>query len=382
MRAKLDKLTGNLRESDLPSGVDLPAMQQQAHRHDNKSVLDKFSESDGKLLFDGAAVGGGDSVATQTENGLMSAADKVKLDGLGGAATQTENGLMSAADKTKLDKFAEQDGELTFNGQPVGGGTVDSAAWEDVTGKPSTFPPETHQHAISDVTGLQDALGSVATQTENGLMSAADKVKLDGLGGVATQTANGLMSKEDKTKLDGLGGVATQTANGLMSKEDKTKLDGLVQAQIGSIALFSGSSIPTGYLLCDGSALSREVYAELFSAIGTTWGAGDGENTFNIPDLRGKFIRGCGGNAAPLGTEQSEGLPDATGWFKVRYGTVSEVDYAAFSLMQAETTTSTTYPGQQPSAKMSFSLSGANPIYGSSNHVTPLNNSVNFIIKY
>nr|DAM72246.1 MAG TPA: hypothetical protein [Caudoviricetes sp.] len=60
MRAKLDKLTGNLRESDLPSGVDLPAMQQQAHRHDNKSVLDKIGEADGKLLFDGVAVGGGE----------------------------------------------------------------------------------------------------------------------------------------------------------------------------------------------------------------------------------------------------------------------------------------------------------------------------------
>ena len=60
MRAKLDKLTGNLRESDLPSGVDLPAMQQQAHRHDNKSVLDKLSEADGQLLFDGSAVGGGE----------------------------------------------------------------------------------------------------------------------------------------------------------------------------------------------------------------------------------------------------------------------------------------------------------------------------------
>lgn len=60
MRAKLDKLTGNLRESDLPSGVDLPAMQQQAHRHDNKSVLDKIGEADGQLLFDGVAVGGGE----------------------------------------------------------------------------------------------------------------------------------------------------------------------------------------------------------------------------------------------------------------------------------------------------------------------------------
>lgn len=151
---------------------------------------------------------------------------------------------------------------------------------------------------------------------------------------------------------------------------------------VGSISLFAGAALPEGYLLCDGAELSREVYAELFSAIGTTWGEGDGENTFNIPDLRGKFIRGCGGNAAPLGTEQSEGLPDATGWFKVRYGTVSEVDGAAFSLMQAETATSTTYPGQQPSAKMSFSLSGANPIFGASSHVTPENCALNVIIKY
>ena len=190
------------------------------------------------------------------------------------------------------------------------------------------------------------------------------------------------MSAADKVKLDGLGGVATQTENGLMSAADKVNLDVLVQAQIGSIALFSGSSIPTGYLLCDGSALSREVYAELFDAIGTTWGVGDGETTFNIPDLRGKFIRGCGGNATPLGTEQPEGLPDVTGWLKARYGVISEVDNAAFKFAQAETNSSTSYPGQQPSAKLTFSLSGANPIYGSSNHVTPTNNSVNFIIKY
>ena len=215
MRAKLDKLTGNLRESDLPSGVDLPAMQQQAHRHDNKSVLDKIGEADGQLLFDGAAVGGGEgggsgdmlaSVYDTNGDGKVDAADTADSVGTTTAA-QVADAVRKAhehSNKTTLDKFAEQDGALTFNGQPVGGGTADSVAWENVTGKPSTFPPETHQHAISDVTGLQDALDSVATQTENGLMSAADKVKLDGLGGVATQTENGLMSKEDKAKLDGI----------------------------------------------------------------------------------------------------------------------------------------------------------------------------------
>ena len=54
------------------------------------------------------------------------------------------------------------------------------------------------------------------------------------------------------------------------------------------------SSAPTGWLACDGSAVSRSTYATLFSAIGTTWGTGDGSSTFNVPDLRGAYLRGTG----------------------------------------------------------------------------------------
>ena len=382
MRAKLDKLTGNLRESDLPSGVDLPAMQQQAHRHDNKSVLDKIGEADGQLLFDGVAVGGGDSVATQTENGLMSAADKTKLDGLGGVATQSANGLMSKEDKTKLDKFGEADGALTFNGQPVGGGTADSVAWENVTGKPSTFPPSTHQHAISDVTGLQDVLGGVATQTENGLMSAADKVKLDGLGGAATQSANGLMSAADKVKLDGLGGVATQTENGLMSAADKVNLDVLVQAQIGSIALFSGSSIPTGYLLCDGSALSRTVYAELFDAIGTAWGEGDGSTTFNLPDLTDKTV--WGGDSEAVGGYKEAGLPNVTGQFRGLYPSSGSDDstYGSFSFNGWGGNYLSGTSGSPREAAINFNAARSNAIFGKTTTVQPPAAVIQFCIKY
>ena len=64
---------------------------------------------------------------------------------------------------------------------------------------------------------------------------------------------------------------------------------------IGTITVWSGASsnIPDGYRLCDGSFLSRTDYSALFSAIGTTNGAGDGSSTFNIPDLRDKFIVGA-----------------------------------------------------------------------------------------
>lgn len=59
----------------------------------------------------------------------------------------------------------------------------------------------------------------------------------------------------------------------------------------GMISFFANSSPPSGWLRCDGSAVSRTTYSDLFAAIGTLYGAGDGSTTFNIPDLRGEFIR-------------------------------------------------------------------------------------------
>lgn len=60
----------------------------------------------------------------------------------------------------------------------------------------------------------------------------------------------------------------------------------------GSMVMFAGSSAPNGWLICDGSAVSRETYSSLFNAIGTTYGAGDGNTTFNLPDLSGKVLIG------------------------------------------------------------------------------------------
>lgn len=61
----------------------------------------------------------------------------------------------------------------------------------------------------------------------------------------------------------------------------------------GTIIAFGGTTAPAGYLSCDGSAVSRTTYADLFAAIGTTWGNPD-NSTFNVPDLRGAFLRGTG----------------------------------------------------------------------------------------
>lgn len=64
----------------------------------------------------------------------------------------------------------------------------------------------------------------------------------------------------------------------------------------GSIMAFGGASVPSGWLLCDGSTVSRAVYPNLFAAIGSAWGRGDGSTTFVLPDLRGLFLRGVNGS--------------------------------------------------------------------------------------
>jgi microcystin-dependent protein len=60
----------------------------------------------------------------------------------------------------------------------------------------------------------------------------------------------------------------------------------------GSIVAFGGNVAPSGWLLCDGSAVSRTAFPDLFTTIGTRWGIGDGATTFNVPDLRGRFSGG------------------------------------------------------------------------------------------
>jgi phage-related tail fiber protein len=82
--------------------------------------------------------------------------------------------------------------------------------------------------------------------------------------------------------------VADATASG--HAVNKAQLDEYVPA--GKVAYFAMSTAPAGYLKCNGAEISRETYANLFAAIGTTFGAGDESTTFNLPDLRGEFIRG------------------------------------------------------------------------------------------
>jgi microcystin-dependent protein len=88
----------------------------------------------------------------------------------------------------------------------------------------------------------------------------------------------------------------------------------------GAIMSYAGSTAPTGWLLCDGSAVSRTTYAALFTAISTTYGAGDGSTTFNLPDTRGRTVVGAG-----QGTGLSNRLVGAVGGEETHQLTIAEL---------------------------------------------------------
>lgn len=90
----------------------------------------------------------------------------------------------------------------------------------------------------------------------------------------------------------------------------------------GSVHYFAMQTAPEGYLVANGALVSRTVYARLFSAIGTTFGEGDGGSTFQLPDLRGEFLRGwdAGKNLDPergFGTAQGDAIRNITGTIQV-----------------------------------------------------------------
>ena len=72
------------------------------------------------------------------------------------------------------------------------------------------------------------------------------------------------------------------------------------RSEVGTIKPWGKTTAPSGYLLCDGSAVSRTTYAELFVVLSTTYGIGDGSLTFNVPQLQGKTPQGYDGNTYNL----------------------------------------------------------------------------------
>ena len=138
---------------------------------------------------------------------------------------------------------------------------------------------------------------------------------------------------------------------------------------IGEIIGFPGNSAPKGTLICDGSEISREAYSELFAVIGTNNGEGDGTTTFNIPDLRDKWIKYYGTENS-VGEVLAEGLPNITGLLSAIYSATRGQYSGALSMVAQSSGAPSTTSGAG-SVGINFDASVSNAIYGSSTHVTP-----------
>ncbi len=163
----------------------------------------------------------------------------------------------------------------------------------------------------------------------------------------------------------------------------KTLLANINQGfKIGDIKASVKNANHDNWFLCNGQAISRVTYADLFALIGTKFGTGDGTSTFNLPDYRGKFLRGLGGDSASdIYKTQAEGLPNISGnVLQYRNAQTLITDgafYAENSSFNAEGT-----GGDTPLVKaIKFDASRSSKIYGASSHVTPINQAVNYFIK-
>lgn len=152
-------------------------------------------------------------------------------------------------------------------------------------------------------------------------------------------------------------------------------------APIGAIMPYGGATAPSGWFLCQGQAVSRTTYAELFAVIGTAFGTGDGSTTFNLPDFRGEFLRGAGtnshsgqGSGGSVGEHQdATRIPD---FYVAGNGSfiVSPAEDSLWHTTDAQATLTTGYK--------TVSLGGTGTTNIPSHYSTrPTNTSVNYIIK-
>lgn len=147
----------------------------------------------------------------------------------------------------------------------------------------------------------------------------------------------------------------------------------------GAICFFATTAIPTGWLLCNGSNVSRTEYAALFAAIGTKFGAGDGKTTFTLPNLDERFIEGTT-DTAKVGQYLEAGLPNITGSFATDIEVASTTSGAFF--YRGDTDLTTGAANDRYGGVIVFEASRSCLLYGISETVQPSALQVLACIKF
>lgn len=185
---------------------------------------------------------------------------------------------------------------------------------------------------------------------------------------------------EAKTYVDGFMPSVSGKAGKFLTN-DGSSASWAVAVPIGTIEYYGGSYAPSGWLVCDGSAISRTTYADLFSAIGDIYGEGDGETTFNLPDLIDKFPQGN----TTVGTVKTAGLPNITGAVWDGSGRLGNTGGSSGALGYETGYTTNFGDGANSSThiiSIYINASKSNSIYGNSTTVQPPALTLLPVIKY
>ena len=149
---------------------------------------------------------------------------------------------------------------------------------------------------------------------------------------------------------------------------------------VGMILPYLGSTIPDGYLLCDGSEVRVADFEDLYDVIGTTHGSSD-STKFNLPDLRNKTLWGVG--EYDLGEEVPSGLPNIKGQFRLSGTEGSSAVSGAFSAGTKGGSYGKGHTESSSNPLMKFDASAYNPIYSDDClNVQPPSIAIQFIVKY
>ena len=178
-----------------------------------------------------------------------------------------------------------------------------------------------------------------------------------------------------------------RSVNGVNADKNGNVQLGNLGVITGKIEWFAFNKAPDGYLVCNGASVSRTTYANLFAVIGTTFGSGNGSTTFNLPDLRDRYIIGANTNA--LGTKIAEQLPNIKGGLEsdpyghLLAGSDSARQSGAITYIEKRISSGSVEAGSDSNVT-SFTLDAhnSNSIYTDGGHVYPLSLALLPCIKY
>jgi microcystin-dependent protein len=285
------------------------------------------------VSFDAAVTTG--NVLLQTNSGNITLST---VSGTGAINLQSNNGDVNVT-ATDIDINATTGGMLIRTGT----GAIDVHAKANLdlhadTGDVDIYATDLAIYSTSGVVGITGAAGAGFQTTDGNLtvlaggsantlfLSSEGETIITSQAGDLILNANSssynlTMKVNNSTKLNMNTTTTTHSQNVQMNNNltmASTSQFNFIPA--GTIHMSVASAVPTGYLRCNGNAVSRSTYSVLFAAIGTTFGAGDGITTFNVPNFEGAFLRGQGNQtvggvnyaAAAIGTAQQDQVLQTT----------------------------------------------------------------------